>query len=174
MRFFPQCFSPLNRQKLHILLGYFLEAAKVLMESRRMCKGSRDLLLNCLVASQLCDIVFALFGVVRIRLNIFLDCQHRGCPFKGHRNSRDVVPLCILWCIWWERNHRSFEGKEFSIRVPKEMMLSFFYLVFFDLAGLIPFSQILLQEFWGPVFLQLCLWTLPNVYSTCLRCSTLK
>ena len=45
--------------------------------------------------------------------------------FGGHW-SIDLwraVPLCVLWCTWWERNSRCFEGKERSTSDLKSFLL---------------------------------------------------
>ena len=34
-----------------------------------------------------------------------------------------VVPYCVLWCIWQERNSRCFKGKERSISEFKSLLL---------------------------------------------------
>ena len=34
-----------------------------------------------------------------------------------------MVPPCVFWCIWWERNSRSFEGKERTLLEVKDTVL---------------------------------------------------
>jgi hypothetical protein len=34
-----------------------------------------------------------------------------------------MTPICIFWCLWWERNNRSFEDLERSL----EEILSLLY-----------------------------------------------
>ena len=46
-------------------------------------------------------------------------------PFGRQRNI-DLwwtVPHCVLWCLWWERNSRCFEGTERSILEIKSLLL---------------------------------------------------
>uniref|UniRef100_A0A7N2KTR2 Reverse transcriptase zinc-binding domain-containing protein n=1 Tax=Quercus lobata TaxID=97700 RepID=A0A7N2KTR2_QUELO len=84
-----------------------------------MCKRSSEsvdhLFLHCSVASELWDTVFGLFGVCWIMpssvVGLFACWQghfgrlHNGVIWK-------VVPLCLMWCIWKERNSRCFEDSE--------------------------------------------------------------
>ena len=58
-----------------------------------------------------------------------LDCW--SCNFKRHHNIAiwRIVPYCLMWCIWRERNTRSFEGCEQSI-------LEFKFFFFFTLLKL--------------------------------------
>uniref|UniRef100_A0A7N2MXH7 DNA repair protein REV1 n=1 Tax=Quercus lobata TaxID=97700 RepID=A0A7N2MXH7_QUELO len=50
--------------------------------------------------------------------------------FGRHRNIDvwGILPHCLIWCIWHERNARSFEGCELSLREFK----SFFLHILFD------------------------------------------
>ncbi|KAG2686130.1 hypothetical protein I3843_10G155100 [Carya illinoinensis] len=34
-----------------------------------------------------------------------------------------MIPICIMWCLWWERNDRTFEDQERSL---EELKLLFF------------------------------------------------
>ena len=49
------------------------------------------------------------------RVADLLDCW--SCNFRRHRNIVVwmIVPHCLMWCIWRERNSRSFEDRERSI-----------------------------------------------------------
>ena len=59
--------------------------------------------------------VFGLFGVSWVMplsvVRLFACYQGR---FGRHRNGViwKVVPLCVMWCIWKERNSRCFEDIE--------------------------------------------------------------
>uniref|UniRef100_A0A2N9G2U9 Reverse transcriptase domain-containing protein n=1 Tax=Fagus sylvatica TaxID=28930 RepID=A0A2N9G2U9_FAGSY len=41
-----------------------------------------------------------------------LSCWGDSCHSIRIRKLWDMVPLCVFWCLWWERNARSFEGLE--------------------------------------------------------------
>jgi hypothetical protein len=86
-----------------------------------MCKNGAEsvehLLLHCSFTGEIWDMVFGLFGVYwvmpRTTLEL-LECW-QGC-FGNHRNFLiwRVVPHCLMWSIWRERNRRSFENCERS------------------------------------------------------------
>ena len=84
-----------------------------------MCKCNGEsvdhLFLHCPVAMDMWAMVFGLFGVSWVMPQSvvgLLDCwQGRfGC----HRNGYIwlMVPHCLLWCLWREKNSRCFEDKE--------------------------------------------------------------
>ena len=83
----------------------------------------------------------------------------------GHHRNGDlwrVVPHCLLWCIWKERNSRCFEDIERSIL---DIKLLFFrtLLDWFSVWRNHPFSSIL-------DFLDFCnvrFWFVPPVYLLC-------
>ena len=95
-----------------------------------MCKRCGEfvdhLLLHCPFAFEMWSMVFCLFGICWVMPQTvvdLLDCW--SCNFRCHRNIViwRMVPHCLLWCIWRERNARSFEGRERSILELK----SFFF-----------------------------------------------
>ncbi|KAK9995838.1 hypothetical protein SO802_020524 [Lithocarpus litseifolius] len=81
-----------------------------------MCKGCGEsvdhLLLHCPIAWELWSLVFCLFGVQWVMpysvLELFEAWQGK---FARHRHIDiwRLVPHCLIWCIWRERNARSFE-----------------------------------------------------------------
>ena len=95
-----------------------------------MCKKSGELvnhlLLHCPITYELWSMVWALFGLQWVMphgvSNLFLRWQG---SFSGHWSIDlwRVVPHCVLWCIWRERNSRCFEGKEQSISEFKSLLL---------------------------------------------------
>ena len=107
----------------------------VVLEWFFMCKGCGEsidhLLLHCSIASEMWSMIFCLFGICWVmpqRVADLLDCW--SCNFKQHRNIViwRIVPRCLMWCIWRERNSRSFEDCEQSILEFK----SFFFLLFLN------------------------------------------
>ena len=62
---------------------------------------------------ELWSLVFCLFGIHWVMpqkvIELFESWQGK---FRRHRNIElwRIVPHCLLWCIWRERNVRSFEG----------------------------------------------------------------
>ena len=103
------------------------------------------LFLHCLVASELWDMIFGLFGVFWVMpmsvVGLFACWQGH---FGRHRNGDiwKVVPLCLMWCIWKERNGRCFEDIERSM---PNLKLLFFRTLFdwFSVWRNQPFSTIL-------------------------------
>ena len=95
-----------------------------------MCKCNGELVdhlfLHCLVAMDLWYIVLGLFGVSWVMpqsvLGLLACWQGRfGC----HRNGYIwlIVPHCLMWCFWRERNSRCFKDNERSI---PDLQLFFF------------------------------------------------
>ena len=71
--------------------------------------------------------IFCLFGICWVmpqRVADLLDCW--SCNFRQHRNIVvwRIVPHCLMWCIWRERNSRSFEDRERSILEFKSFFFS--------------------------------------------------
>ena len=93
----------------------------------KSCGESMDhLLLHCPIACELWSLVLCLFGIHWVMphkvIGLFESWQDM---FGWHRNIVlwRLVPHCLLWCIWRERNARSFEGCELSLLEIK----SFFF-----------------------------------------------
>ena len=85
----------------------------------KRCGESVDhLLLHCPIDYELWTMVFCLFGLQWVMPKRVIDLFTAWQRFFGrHRNIAfwKAVPHCIVWCIWWEQNARSFEGCEPSI-----------------------------------------------------------
>jgi hypothetical protein len=95
-----------------------------------MCQMSGEsvnhLLLHCPVAWELWSVVLTLFGITWVMprgVGDLLSCWH------GPRNKSEagkiwkMTPHCLLWCIWQERNARTFNGVEKSIPALKLHLL---------------------------------------------------
>jgi hypothetical protein len=85
-----------------------------------MCKSSEEivdhLLLHCEVASTLLDAIFSRFGVAWVmprRVVALLACWWSS---GGQRSAAvwKMVPTCLFWCLWQEKNNRCFEDLERS------------------------------------------------------------
>ena len=94
----------------------------VVLEWCYMCKRCGEsvdhLLLHCPIAYEMWSVVFCLFGICWVipqRVVDLLDSW--SCNFRRHHNIAiwRIVPHYLMWCIWQERNNRSFEGCERSI-----------------------------------------------------------
>ena len=95
-----------------------------------MCKRSREsvnhLLLHCPIAFELWSMIWSLFGVIWVMPQSVADlfASWQG-PFGRQRNIDlwQVVPHCVLWCPWQERNNRCFKITEQSILEIKSLLL---------------------------------------------------
>lgn len=95
-----------------------------------MCKMNREtvdhLLLNFEVARVLWNAIFTRFSLswaMPIRVVDFFACWWTD----GRSRSAAVwkmVPSCLMWCLWRERNDRIFEDKEMTF---EELRTFFFY-----------------------------------------------
>ena len=87
-----------------------------------MCKCNGEsvdhLLLHYPIASDLWSMILVLFGVswVMPKFVVELLARWQG-HFGRYRNGHIwmIIPHCLMWCIWWERNSRSFEDTESSL-----------------------------------------------------------
>jgi hypothetical protein len=84
-----------------------------------LCKESGEsishLLMHCSVAQELGNFIFSLFGihwVMPCGVVDLLDCWWVAYRSLRIRELWKMIPHCIFWCIWWERNSRCFEGTE--------------------------------------------------------------
>jgi hypothetical protein len=94
-----------------------------------MCKMNGEsvdhLLLHCEVARALWIAIFSRFSLSWVMPLRVVDLF--ACWWTGGRSRSAVVwkmvPSCLMWCLWRERNNRQFEDRERTI----EDLISFFF-----------------------------------------------
>jgi hypothetical protein len=99
-----------------------------------LCKKNGEsidhLLLHCEVARDLWSYVLILFGVEWVMLRTVLELLNSweaaiGC---GHaKEAWRLAPLCLMWCIWRERNARLFDDVETSMVELRKRLLNTLY-----------------------------------------------
>uniref|UniRef100_A0A2N9J9F5 Reverse transcriptase domain-containing protein n=1 Tax=Fagus sylvatica TaxID=28930 RepID=A0A2N9J9F5_FAGSY len=95
-----------------------------------MCKSSGEsvnhLLLHCPVAWELWSMVLILFGITWVMprgVVDLLNCWHGPRSKSEAGKIWKMTPHCLMWCIWQERNDRTFNGEEKSIPALKFHLL---------------------------------------------------
>ena len=90
------------------------------------------LLLHCRKAYRLWCVVFRIFGISWVPSCKVSDFLFSWWNWLGKHSSYiwNLVPLCLMWCIWKERNRRTFEDLDRS----KEQLLALFFGSLFDWA----------------------------------------
>ena len=83
------------------------------------------LLLHCLVARELWNYVLRRFGVDRVISGSILDQVAGWRNWFGKRYSDvwNLVPACVMWSLWRERNMRTFENVELSVEKLVELFI---------------------------------------------------
>ena len=85
-----------------------------------MCRSGWEigehLLIHCVVASDLWYAVLRSFGIRWVFSNCIVDLFFGWYNSCGKHVSAiwNLVPLCLMWTIWRERNRRTFEDVELS------------------------------------------------------------
>ena len=99
-----------------------------------MCKAIEEIryhiLLHCLKASLLWQLVFALFHVqwlMHSSVSGVLLSWNSCSVGKKRKKAWEVAPLCIIWSIWKERHKRAFEDRESSDQTIKSYFLCIFW-----------------------------------------------
>jgi hypothetical protein len=88
------------------------------------------LFLHCSMATDMWSMVFGLFGVEWVMPRTVMDLFSCWMGQLGQHDSVLVwkmVPHCLIWCLWHERNTRHFEDSERHIH---ELKLFFFHTLF--------------------------------------------
>ena len=82
------------------------------------------LLLHSRKAHQLWSFVFRTFGILWVPSRSVADFLFSWWNWLGKHSSNiwNLVPLCLMWCIWRERNQWTFENLDRS----DDQMLAFF------------------------------------------------
>jgi hypothetical protein len=95
-----------------------------------MCKSSGEsidhLFLHCMVATELWRTILQMFGVEWIMPRSVKDMLGSWRGQKGNQTLIPIwrmAPLCLMWCVWRERNARCFEDCEIDLMNLKRMML---------------------------------------------------
>jgi hypothetical protein len=91
------------------------------------------LLLHCGVANALWNVIFSRFGLCWVMPGSVRELF--ACWWSRGRSRSAVVwkmiPLCLMWCIWRERNARCFEDTSQSF----EKLLHYFLFTLYSLAA---------------------------------------
>ena len=128
------------------------------------------LFLHCPVVMDMWAMVFGLFGVswvISQSIVGLLACWQGR--FGRHRNGYIwlMVPHCLLWCLWRERNSQCLEDKERSI---SDLKLFFFRTLMDWLAALQNLSFLSFIDFLDAC--NFCSWLFDPLYTSCvLGCS---
>jgi hypothetical protein len=115
-----------------------------------LCESAEEtvdhLLLHCGVANALWNSIFSMIGVCWVMprtVKEFFACWWPG----GHARSAVVwkmVPLCLMWCVWMERNARCFED---STRSFEEIRHYFLFTLYNWTAGWLAPTMISFSDF---------------------------
>ena len=77
--------------------------------------GYDHLLLHCSFAKELWDMIFTLFGIQWVmprRVVEMLACWQGSLGRHQNIVIWKAILHCMMWCVWRERNARTFEGCE--------------------------------------------------------------
>ena len=94
-----------------------------------MCRAAGEsgyhLLVHCTFASDLWNSVLRSFGVLWVFPEHITALLSGWYNYFGKRKSTvwNLVPLCLMWTLWRERNKRSFDDEEH----PFPKLLELFY-----------------------------------------------
>jgi hypothetical protein len=98
-----------------------------------MCKRSGEsvdhLLLHCEVVREVWIFLLRSFGVSWVfpaTVSALL-CGWYNCWGKHSSLIWNLVPHCIMWTIWWERNGRTFDDKEHPVGKIIERVMGSLY-----------------------------------------------
>ena len=87
-----------------------------------MCKCNGEfvdhLLLHCPIASDLWSMILGYFGVYWVMPKYVVEllvCWQGRCGRHWNGHIWMVISHCLMWCIWRERNSKSFEDTESSM-----------------------------------------------------------
>jgi hypothetical protein len=114
-----------------------------------MCKADGEsvdhLLLHCTYARELWEMIFALFGIHWVmprRVIELFDCWQGSMGRQQNLVIWRAIPHCLMWCLWRQRNARTFEGCELRV---VELKLQFYRYLFdwLSATGLFSFSNLL-------------------------------
>jgi hypothetical protein len=119
----------------------------VLVDWCCLCKkngeSSDHLFLHCCMAKQLWDCILNLFGLNWVMPRTVRELA--GCWSGALGNHRlagiwRMIPHCLTWCLWRERNLRTFEGMEMDF---PELKLLFFRMLYdwIHVLGVFSFSS---------------------------------
>ncbi|XP_050249419.1 uncharacterized protein LOC126696758 [Quercus robur] len=82
------------------------------------CNGETvdHLLLHCGKAHKLWSLVFRSFGISWVLPRMVADTLFGWWNWPGKHSSSiwNLAPLCLIWCLWRERNWRTFEDLDSS------------------------------------------------------------
>jgi hypothetical protein len=105
------------------------------MEWCCLCKKSGEsighLLLHCEIARDLWSYILILFGVEWVMSRTVLELLNSWEAAIGYGRAKEawrLAPLCLLWCIWRERNARLFEDVETSMVKLRKRLLNTLYI----------------------------------------------
>jgi hypothetical protein len=98
-----------------------------------MCKKGWEtvdhLLIHCEVAAALWGFIFQRFGIQWVLPAKVMDLLFGWFNGFGKHSSDiwNLVPLCLMWSLWQERNSRVFEDKEKSLLQLQEVFVGLLY-----------------------------------------------
>ncbi|KAI8556591.1 hypothetical protein RHMOL_Rhmol05G0266100 [Rhododendron molle] len=99
-----------------------------------MCKRDAEtvdyLLIHCPVAWELWSLVLSWFGIqwtVSKNVMEFLIARRGVRMGKRRKSLWAMIPLCLMWVLWRERNSRVFEGVEKPLSRIKSFLLNSLY-----------------------------------------------
>ena len=93
-----------------------------------LCKCDEEtvdhLLLHCKFASALWSEVLIMFGVQWVMSDTIVSLLFAWRNWLGTHSSKvwNMVPTCLMWLVWKERNAQNFEDIERSIDMVKNLM----------------------------------------------------
>ena len=95
-----------------------------------LCKENEEsanhILIHCIKTRELWTFLLALFGVTwvfpALVRNLLLQWKVKGLPKKIRAVWR-LAPICLFWCVWKERNRRTFKDEDLSDQGLKDLFL---------------------------------------------------
>ena len=99
-----------------------------------MCKDADEsvdhLFLHCRVAKEIWSLAFRFVGIDWVLPHRVSDLLFGWWNWFGKKFSSvwNLIPSCLIWIIWRERNSRTFENKEIAL----DKILEIFFGVLYD------------------------------------------